>query len=202
MLKVGRKNSPQNSYQWRPDFRDVESLPELRAVRTKFFIPALAITAVVIFSSYLLYQEYRASKISEDIAKVSSEISTYEVRHDEKVKLNGEFMKISQVLNEVVEFKEGRLIGSDFLLAVSSRLLEGLYLTRVEYVAGKAVISGNAQVPAEEASLLVNEYLQSLEKGDALQGMLVSYKLTSLEREKVGKNVSFRIEVTKGEEKK
>lgn len=202
MSLTKKKASARSAYSWRPNFRDVEALPDLRVVRTKFFLPAIAISLTVAFSSYLIFQEYRAVGIAENIRKVEAEIATYEETHSEKVELNSEFMQITNTLDEIVRFKAGKLVGSDFLLALSSRLQGGMYLTRVEYIDGKASIDGSVQVPAEKASRLVNQYLRSLEEGDVLQGFLTEYKLTTLERDGGGNNFSFRIEVTKGEDRK
>ncbi|WP_309023236.1 PilN domain-containing protein [Pelagicoccus sp. SDUM812002] len=140
--------------------------------------------------------------IEEDIQKLESEIATYEARHDEKVKYNADFMKVSRSLNEIVEFEGGRLVASDLLLSLSSRLPDGMYLDRVEYSDGIANIQGSVLVSAEEASRLVNDYLRSIEGADVMQGLLDEYKLTSLERGSVGDGFAFRIEITKKEEKK
>lgn len=202
MIKLSKKAAVSNSYNWRPNFRNYEALPDIRAVRTQFFVPALAIAVASVFSIYILFQEYRAMNISEDIVKIEEDIASYEERHDEKVKLNSEFMAISRTLNEIVEFKEGRLVASDMLLSLSSHLLEGMHLDRVEYLEDKASIEGSVMVAAEQASRLVNDYLKALEEADALQGLLDEYKLTTLERDSTGNHIIFRIEVTKREETK
>ncbi len=202
MIKLPKKSSSARSYSWRPNFRDYESLPDLRAVRTQFFLPAFAIAVAGIFSVYILFQEYRAMNIGKDVQELEAEIATYETRHDEKVKLNAEFMNSNRTLSEVVEFKSDRLIASDFMLSLSSRLPDGMYLDRVEYSEGLANIQGSVLVSAEEASRLVDDYLKSIEEADVLQGLLDEYKLTSLERGARGDGFAFRIEVTKKEGKK
>lgn len=202
MIKLSKKSAPVSSYNWRPNFRDYEALPDMRAVRTQFFIPALAIAIASALTIYILFQEYRAMNIGEDIVKLESEIATYQVRHDEKVALNSEFIKIGRTLNGIVEFKANKLVASDLLLSLSTHLVEGMHLDQVEYFEGRANIQGSVLVPAEEASRLVNDYLKALESANALQGLLDEYKLTSLERSIAGDSIVFRIEVTKKEESK
>ncbi|MDQ8183397.1 hypothetical protein [Pelagicoccus sp. SDUM812005] len=202
MIKLSKKASSARSYDWRPNFRDYDSLPDMRAVRTQFFVPALAIAIASVLTVYILFQEYRASNIEEEIQSLQAEISTYQGRHDEKVKLNAEFMKISRTLAEVVEFKDGKLVASDALLSLSSNLLDGMHLDRVEYYEGRANIQGSVLVAAEEASRLVNDYLKAIEKADSFQGLLNEYKLTSLERSTAGNGIAFRIEVIAKEEGK
>lgn len=201
MIALKKKSSEGNSYKWRPNFRNADSLPEVRAIRTRFFLPTIAITLAFCFSSYILFQEYRAVTINDSIEVLEGEIESYKAKHDEKVKLNSEFMAISRTMDEIVEFNKGKLVASDFLLSVSSRLLDGMYLSRVEYIPEKADISGYVRVSAEQASLLVNDYLKSLEEGDVLQGLLDEYKLISLKRDQTGKSFEFRIQITKAEKK-
>lgn len=196
MISLKKKATVAKSYSWRPNFRDYEALPDIRAVRTKVFLPVIFITIAAVFCAFILFREYKALNINKSIAQVSSEIESYQVDHDEKVALNSEFMNIAKDLDEIQSFKEGRLVGSDYLLGLSSRLQEGMYLTRVDYGEDKAVIEGNVTVPAEEASRLVDDYMNTIKEADVLQGVYTEYKLTSLERDKDGTTIKFRIEVT------
>ncbi|MBK1879946.1 hypothetical protein [Pelagicoccus mobilis] len=200
MIKIKKKASVGNSYSWRPNFRNYDELPDVRTVRTQFFFPIVSLCIAAVFTVFILFQEYRAMDIRKNMAELEVEIESYQARHDEKVKLNAEFMGISRTLDEIVEFKANRLVASDYLLTLSSHLLEGMYLTKVEYMATLATIEGSVQVPAEEASRLVNQYLKSIQEADALQGLLNEYKLTSLERGEAGQGIKFRIEVLKKEE--
>lgn len=200
MIKL-KKAGQGRRYNWRPDFRVADQLPEVSAVRTKVFVPGIAASVAIVFVLFILFQEYRAMRIGEDIAKLREEIASYDERHDEKVDLNAEFLALTRTVDEVLEFKQGVLTGSDYLLTVSSNLLDGMYLDRVEYLDHKADIEGSVEVPAEEASRLVDDYLRALEEADALQGLLTQYKLTSLGRDQAGERIKFRIEVTELEEK-
>jgi len=184
---------------WRPDFSDRELLPELSTVRARFLLPGIAATVAVVLVGLLLIQEYRASTLSENIVSLREEIASYDEQHSELVEMNAEFIGLSRSIDEVVDFKSDKLVGSDFLLSVSSKLLDGMYLNRVDYLNGRAEVEGSVEVPAEEASILVNEYLESLENADVLQGVLSEYKLTSLERDGKEQRVKFLVQVSDAE---
>lgn len=200
MIKLKKKTASGLSYNWRPNFRLSDTLPEVRAIRTKLFVPIMAALAASVFLIFILGQEYRAMSIQENIEKLQQEIVSHSAQHDEKVELNAEFLALTRTIDEVLAFKEGKLIGSDYLLTVSSNLLDGMYLDKVEYMDGRSTVEGSVEVPAEEASRLVNDYLKSLQEADALQGLLTEYKLTSLEREGTGDVIKFRIEISNPEE--
>lgn len=199
MVSLKKKSAETRLYNWRPNFRDYEALPDIRVVRAKFFVPALFITLAVVFLSYIIFSEYKAMNLQDSIDLIQTEIDTDEARHAETVKLNGEFMKLVRSVDEMVAFEAEQLIGSDFLLAISSKLLEGMYLSRIEYERDLVVIIGNLNVPAEEASRIVDEYLQSLKDEDILEGKLTVYKLTSLERDSNSGTIKFRIEISPAE---
>ena len=203
MISLKKKSSAAKAgYRWRPNFRDYEALPDMRAVRTKVFLPVIFITIAAVFCMFILFREYGALNTENSIVTLEEEIGEYSVEHDEIVKLNSEFMNIVRNLDEIDDFMKGKLVGSDFLIAVSSRLPEGMYLTRVEYSEDRATIEGNVSVPAEEASRIVDTFMKTLQEADVLQGLLSEYKLTSMEREKSGETIRFRIEITPEEEKK
>lgn len=200
MIKLNKKASKARRYNWRPNFRNYESLPDIRAVRTQLFLPTVSALMAIVFVIFVLAREYKAMGIVEGIEGLRAEIATYEADHNEKVKLNAEFMRIARTLDEVIEFKKDRLSSSDFLLALSSRLTEGMYLNRVEYLEGRATVEGSVQVPAEEASRIVDAYLKSIKNGDVLQGLLTEYKLTSLKRDDSSNTIKFKIEITEAQE--
>lgn len=195
MIALRKKQVSGRSYEWRPNFRDYDSLPDIRAVRAKFFLPTLFIALAVGFLSYTLFREYSAMQLREDIAELTATIAESEAKHNEKVAMNSEFMAVMRQIDEVNGFVSGQLVGSDFLLAVSSRVLPGMFLTRVEYSPEMAMVEGSLEVQAEEASRIVDRFMKSLQEADVLQGLLTEYKLTMLERDQSGKGFKFRIQV-------
>ena len=195
MISLKKRQQSSGSYDWRPNFRDYESLPDLRVVRTQFFLPTLLVALAVGFASYLASREYKAIYLRSEIDAIEAEINEHDVNHAAKVAENAEFMAFERGLDEISEFVDGQLVGSDFLLAVSSRIMEGMYLTRVEYASELVTIEGNLEVPAEEASRIVDGFMKALQEGEVVQGKLTDYKLTSLERVAATGLIRFRIEV-------
>lgn len=202
MISLKKKAAVKSGYNWRPNFRDYEALPDVQAVRTKVFLPVIFITVAAVFCMFILFREYGAMNTEKSIAELEKEIESYSVEHDEIVDLNSNFMKIVRKADEIEEFVSGKLVASEFLISISSRLPENMYLTRLEYGEDKATVEGSLAVPAEEASRIVDSFLKELEEADVVQGLLSEYKLTSMEREKSGEKIRFRIEVLPKEEKK
>lgn len=202
MISLKKKSAASSSYRWRPNFRDYEALPDVQTVRTKVFLPVIFITIAAIFCMFILFREYGAMNTEKSIAKLENEIAGYSVEHDEIVALNSEFMALERKLDEINDFMSGKIVGSEFLISVSSRLPENMYLTRIEYSESGAIIEGSLTVPAEEASRIVDTFMTALEEADVSQGLFSEYKLTSMDRDKGGETVRFRIEVLPKEDKK
>ncbi|MDQ8201659.1 PilN domain-containing protein [Pelagicoccus sp. SDUM812003] len=202
MISLKKKTADKASYRWRPNFRDYEALPDVQTVRTKVFLPVIFITIAAVFCVFILFREYGAMNTEKSIANLESEIASYQAEHDVIVSLNSDFMKIVRDLDEIDEFMSGKLVGSAFLISITSLLPEDMYLTRIEYGESKVSIEGSLNVPAEEASRIVDAFMKALEEADVAQGLLTEYKLTSMERDKSGEKIRFRIEVLPQEEKK
>lgn len=184
------------TYHWRPSFRDFEALPDIRAVRTKFFVPTLFISLAIIAASLTVFREHKAMVRQKAIDELQTEVDSYKEEHDAIVALNGEFMKRVRGIDEIIAFTEGQLVASDFFLGISSNAQKGMYLSRVEYTEEKATIAGFLSVAAEEASQVVDDYMKALSEADVLQGKMTEYKLTSLIRLEKTDTIQFRIEVT------
>ncbi len=202
MINLKRKAAAGPSYNWRPNFRDFESLPDISVVRVKFFLPTFLGVAVLIAVSYILFNEYEAAGINDSIDSLQTELDSQAPEHDKLVKLNSEFMTLDKGLKEILDFKSGTLLSSDLLLSISTRVKEKMHLTRLEYSAERVLIEGDVKVAAEEASVIVDAFLLELEKGAILEGVLDQYSLTSLQRDERKDTIHFRIEITAAEKEK
>lgn len=196
MIKLRKSQAANRAFHWRPNFRDYNALPPVRAVRTNIFIPVVFIAIALVFAGFILFREYQAMTIRAEIDVLKAEIEEDSKRHDEIVGLNAEFMKITKNLDEITKFVDGQLVGSEFLIDLTSRIKPGMYLTRIEYAQGRAMIEGRVGVAAEQASRIVDEFLKSIQEAEVLQGIVTDYKLTLLERANTVDTFNFRIEVT------
>lgn len=201
MIALKKKQAPAvASYNWRPSFRDFDALPDVRAVRARFFLPTLFISVSTLFVSFILFREYQAISLNEGIANLAAEIESTNALHEETVDLNGKFRKSVNVFEEIDSFYSEQISGSELLLRLSSNAPQGLFLTQVQYAnEGGATIEGRITVQAEEASAVVNKYIDALQAADATQGQYKTYSLASMTRDATSSAIDFRIALSNEE---
>ena len=84
--KWDKKVEVEAELNWRPDFRDRQSLPDIKTVRTTFFITAIAVTIAVVSIMHVGFQEYKIYSLGKKIEEGKAEISS---RQDLHVKVIG-----------------------------------------------------------------------------------------------------------------
>jgi hypothetical protein len=57
-VKKRGKKTEIGSLNWRPDFRDADALPDVKTVRTSFFVSALALSLAMMSLMHVGFHEY------------------------------------------------------------------------------------------------------------------------------------------------
>lgn len=188
-------------YNWRPDFRDAAALPDVRAVRARFFLPTVFISISTLFVAFIAVREYQAASLNDGIASLAAELESAAASHDQVVDLNGKFRNSANVFEEIEAFSSEQISGSELLLRMSSNAPQGLYLTQLQYGdEGGATIQGRITVQAEEASAVVNSYIEALKAADATQGQYKDYSLQAMSRDGASGSMDFRIGISNDDE--
>ena len=109
---------------WRADFRDLETLPDTKPVRTGFLINFASISVLFALITLLVYNEY-----SLRLSRVASKETEIDVRAqtDANRKLlfrGGEFRKLSRQAEEVVGFKRVPVNLADLLKSFAVKVPE------------------------------------------------------------------------------
>jgi hypothetical protein len=138
MMASGKNKSPSN-LPWRPDFRDVASLPDLKIVRTHFLFNLIAVVLALVLVGLVVYQEYDISVRGDTLAEIRSSIRNGDAADKQLVQRSVLFMKdanrvleamklldvpvqVDDLVAELakVQLREGRFTGIDY-----SRNVEG-----------------------------------------------------------------------------
>ena len=194
--KIGSKAAAGIGEQWHPNFRDFDSLPDIKAVRTSFFTSALFMTLAVMAAMYVGFREYTTMQLEENIHELDTENFAYQAKNNMALNKNKQFRDFSTRLNQVDAFVSGQLIGSDFILAIGSKVTEEMALTSLEYRKDMVVING--EIVGERASVTesVDAYISALKESEADQGLFSEYDLLSLQGSADGSSMQFRIVIS------
>lgn len=183
------KNSKAQAPAWHPDFRNQETLPDIKAVRTGFLINFFAVAVALVLLTFAVYQE-----ISIYYTKVEAQNAQQEVKNREKenanyLKQSKEFIALQPTLEQVVNFTSkgtdptvlistlGRDLPADFIFnsievveRSEKRLIEPekpgkkkKKKPQYEIIAHTEVnLNGTVRADYQKTLTLINEFIDSL----------------------------------------
>lgn len=184
---------------WRPDFRDRQSLPDIKTVRTTFFISAIAVTIAVMSVMHVGFQEYTIYSLGKKIEEGKAKIASRQDLHVKAIGMKNLFLAQEKRIDEINTFEERQLAASDLILDSGKSLSPGMSLLSIEYIDEKAVFQGFV-VASEEADSLLKDYMEKLRNVDSLKDRYADINQVLVERESGTDLIKFHLEAINPEE--
>ena len=197
--KWDKKVEAEAELNWRPDFRDRQSLPDIRTVRTTFFITAIAVTIAVMSVMHVGFQEYNIYSLGKKIEEGEAEISSRQDLHVKVIAMKNLFLAQEKRIDEINTFEERQLAASDLILDSGKSLSPGMSLLSIEYIDEKAVFQGFV-LASEEADSLLKDYIEKLRNVDSLKDRYADINQVLVERESGTDLIKFHLEAINPEE--
>jgi len=199
--KADKKVEEVKELNWRPDFRDRDSLPDIKTVRTSFFLSALALTLAAMSVMHVGFHEYTIYSASKKIEKGKTEVSVQQGLHAKAIGMNNRFIESDQRIEEIKAFVEGQMIGSDLILDLGGNLLPGMSLSSVEFKEDRTVLHGYVEA-SEKTDSMLRDYMNSIRELDTIKGRYAEINQVSVERQEGTDQMKFHLEATNPEEAK
>lgn len=197
--KWDKKVEAEAELNWRPDFRDRQSLPDIKTVRTTFFISAIAVTIAVMSVMHVGFQEYNIYSLGKKIEEGEAEISSRQDLHVKVIAMKNLFLAQEKRIDEINTFEERQLAASDLILDSGKSLSPGMSLLSIEYIDEKAVFQGFV-LASEEADSLLKDYIEKLRNVDSLKDRYADINQVLVERESGTDLIKFHLEAINPEE--
>lgn len=182
-------------FAWRPDFRELATLPDLKTVRTSFFlnISSLAIAlAVLLFS---VHREWTAASLARNLQDVAAR--TAEAEHPSK-KAVADFATFEAERKKFEEIK--KLNGSsfrlsDYILKLSEVLPSNIWLNKFELRPGGQTLLLGASIEGQDASsnAAVSDFERLLRSDDSLKEHFAEIQLINVARDQSGDRLIFEL---------
>lgn len=195
-LQLKKQAEPVAMPKWHPDFRSPEILPDLKVVRTSFFLNAICITAAAAAVLFTAFREYSAFSIKSDMKAAQLRIQETEVTNAKYLGLNREFLEASRKLNETKDFLAGSFRASETLVALSMSLPDAMDFTTISYDGNTMTLRGTIRGVSETASSRLSVYLDVLRNDPLLGPQFPEVSLTSLLRNPTTHGLSFEIQMS------
>lgn len=193
-----KKGSTDEALNWRPDFRDLAALPDLKVVRTSFVLNFLCITIATVVLGWTVFREYQALSLGMEITAAREAMADKSVRNTDLLKVNKEFSEAHRRFTEAEKFNDVRFAASELLVALSRSLPGTMDFTNVVFDGNNLILRGTIRGASETASTRVSSYLDVLRQDAFVGGLFPDVSLTSLLRNPSTQGLSFEIVLKPG----
>ena len=118
---------------WHPNFADSSALPDIKVVRSAFFINFTSLLLVAVMLFYWGFLEFQISTVSGLIAEDNKQIKFLAPGNVELLKQSQEFERWARLINEVQGFLSSALKPSGFLLAMGEARPSNMTMSELRY---------------------------------------------------------------------
>jgi hypothetical protein len=213
-MNAFRKKAPPPAPAWHPDFRDPANLPDVKPVRTAFFVNGAAVLVMAIAALFLAFKEYGRHNLRADIQVLEQTLRENGTRNNQVLGLNRSFQAEERYILEVADYLDKSVEVSELLMALSETLHPSMAFSLIRYqdvtergqvVGRQLVLNGAIRATPDEAASAITDYLNIFHQQPFLMGLVAEAIPTSLVPAPEGDRMAFGIQLTlKGsdEEKK
>ena len=195
------KSQEQAPLYWRPDFRDREQLPDIKTVRTGFFLSAVAATLAAMTLIFVGIREYKIMNLKGNIEEVQKEIDVYRVENGLIVNKNKAFRDNMLKIQEIVSFVDEKAVASDLIIDIAGALSEGMVFRKFEYKDEAARFEGTIPFGVDSDGAL-NGFIDNLKAIESLNTRFKKFNQTSVVRQKATGDVDFVVDMINEDAKK
>jgi len=201
----GEKSSERQVIPWRPDFRDVNSLPDIKTVRTHFFLNLVAVTIAGSLLLFFVYRELGVSAARASLEDLEGRIASA-MPASEKARATYRLF-----LNEEARFNEANALVQDpfrfskFALHLGQVLPPGVAVRRIDYRGGVVTVGGAVRGLDAAASDVASGVVKQLQNDPVLAEIFSAVTLVNLgrnaEEASLNLELSFTFKNAKGRAK-
>jgi len=204
MKKKSSRRNPEPMPAWHLDFRNLETLPDVKVERTSFFIHVGAVLFLMAALVFLGMQEWHRRSLRFEIGGLEEKIAANQNRNKEVLRLHGEFQKEEKTISAVLDHVESSPELSNLLLAFASALPAEMRFNAIRYRERKGgdpggqelTIQGEILATPDDAATILTGYVSSFQEIPFLGERVAEAVPTSLVASPEGKELSFGIQVT------
>jgi len=202
-MKLPRKRSGQAVFapNWHPNFRNTQLLPDLKVVRTTFFINAVCIALASATLMFTGYREYQAFDLRSKMSTARQRMDELKTENDKLLGLNKTFMDGVRKFEEARDFATSRIAATELLTALAGTLPELMEFTAVTYDKNLLTLRGTIKLDSETASQNASAYLDTLRADKFIGSVFTDISLTNLQRDPGAQGMSFDIQLKQPESK-
>jgi hypothetical protein len=151
---------------WHPNFRNYEKLPDIKVVRTAFFINGSAVALVLVLLTYFGIKEWQLHVLNGQIAEWQRQIDKDKKESDQAVAMFNKFKVEEAKINEVDAFVKAKAPVSELVIRLARTLPANIALDSLDLRETGLMLRLSVRGAPDTALGYASAYLEQL-RGDA-----------------------------------
>lgn len=147
---------------WHPNFRNYEKLPDVKVVRTAFFINGVSVFLAVALLVYTGFREWQIRVIGGQVADIQEQIGRSKEASDQAIALYKKFQADEVRAGEVETFQRSKPVVSALLLRLAQTIPKDIALDTFELRENGLTLRMSVRGDAAAASGHATAYLEQL----------------------------------------
>ena len=167
---------------WHPDFRNADQLPDMKPIRTAFFINGLAILIAATVLLVFVYQELQLYALRSQIEDWTQQIERDRAPSGKAAADFKQFQAQEKKIKEAVAFLEAPMELSTFLLRLGEILPDKIKIDTIDWRGTTITLRGTVSGSPDEASGYASGLVEVLNNDEVFSPRFEDAVLTSLLR--------------------
>ncbi|MEO5958356.1 MAG: hypothetical protein ABIZ49_10930 [Opitutaceae bacterium] len=164
---------------WHPNFRNYDKLPDVKVVRTTFFVNGAAILVASALLIFFGFQEWKLRAVRVQIADWQRQIDTNKKNSDQARLLFAKFKTEESRINEVDAFVKSKPLLSELILRLSETLPANIAIDQLDLRENGLAMRFSVRGTAQDASGLATAYSEQLKADKVLSARFEDVSFTS-----------------------
>jgi hypothetical protein len=164
---------------WHPNFRNYEKLPDIKVIRTAFFVNGIAIFLAISLLTYCGFKEWQLRVLKGQIADSERQIAKAKPESDKAVKMYKQFQAEEAKINEVDAFVKSKPLVSSYVVHLARTLPSNIALDKIEMSDAGLILRLSVRGEPDVAIGDANKYVVQLQGDKMLTQRFEPAEMTS-----------------------
>ncbi len=181
---------------WHLDFRNTSRLPDVKPIRTSFFVNGVSVVLALVVIINFANQELALYGLRSQVSDLEEEISKDKVPSAAAVQNFQQFKTLEKKIEEVNTFLLRQIAPSAFYLRIGSILPDHIVIESIDWRADIVSLRGSVSGTPDEASGYASSFVAALGSDEILGPICSEVSLTSLARNPATDRLAMEIRMT------
>lgn len=165
---------------WHPNFRNYERLPDIKVVRTAFFVNGAAISLAIALVIYFGFQEWQLHVLRGQLAEAERQIARDKSGSDQAIAMFKKFQTEESKIGEVDAFVKSKLIVSSLIAHLGRTLPVNIAIDSLDLRDVGLVLRLSVRGTRDAGAGYATAYLEQLKADKVLAERFESAEMTSI----------------------